>query len=84
VATHKLGPNKTRSFTHHCNAGERLLRSGTGVGFFKPQPASARELHDLDVKREERGGRIHVTVRTGSTVGDDEKVRLQIHALCRS
>ena len=83
IHTHKLGPRRIRSFAHHCRKGERFVGSGVGVGFFKMHPPTDRELNDLHVRHEERSDSVHVTVRTGKTVGDNERVRIQIHTICR-
>ena len=83
IKSRGLRPDRTRTFTHGCRAGERLVTSGLGVGFFQKGPPSARELRDLEVSREQGRRRVAVRVKTGSRVGDDERVRLQIHAVCR-
>jgi hypothetical protein len=59
------------------------VRGSTGVGFFERRPPTARELRQLDVRDELRRGTVRVRVRTGKLIGDDERVRLQIHAVCR-
>jgi hypothetical protein len=81
VATKTLRPNRLHRFTHGCGK-KKLLGSGSGVGFFQKRPPSVKELSDLRVRRSESGGKVRVRVKTGQLVGDDEKVRIQIHAVC--
>jgi hypothetical protein len=83
VVSHRLRPSRIATFTHSCRAGERLVHSGSGVGFFQRRPPSRRELRDVTVSREQGRRLIAVRVKTGPRVGDDERVRLQIHATCR-
>ena len=74
---------RARTYSHVCRRGERLVRGSAGVGFFERRPPTARELRQLDVRHGLRRGRVRVRVRTGKLVGDDERVELQIHAVCR-
>jgi len=83
IKTRRLAPNRTRTFNHRCRGDEKLMRSAHGVGFFQERPPAEDELDDVTVTRREEDGRIRVTVTTGSKAGDDEPVRLQIHAVCR-
>ncbi|MBD0281078.1 MAG: hypothetical protein ICV69_02620 [Thermoleophilaceae bacterium] len=83
ITTRRLRPRRTRTYSHACRSRERLVRGSAGVGFFERRPPTARELRQLDVRHAVRRGRVRVTVRTGKLVGDDERVRLQIHAVCR-
>jgi hypothetical protein len=82
--THNLRPNREVTFRHGCRRGQRYLHSTSGVGFFKDQLPSARELRDVRVQHRERRGRAIVKVTTGRRAGDDERVALQIHVHCRS
>jgi hypothetical protein len=75
-------PSRRALYRHRCRRGERLVRSASGVGFFKDNPPSAEELADLTVMHRQRTGR-WVRVVTGASVGDNERVRIQIHAICR-
>jgi len=79
----RIEAGQDKTFTHRCAKGERLLDSAHGVGFYTRKPPTRRELGDLEVERTERGNRIAVHVRTGSSAGDRERVELQIHATCR-
>ncbi len=83
ISTHRIKPRRVRTFTRHCRAGEHLVDSGAGVGFFTARPPSDRELRDLHIRRKEHGNEVRVTVRTGRRVGDNERVQLQLHALCQ-
>jgi hypothetical protein len=83
VKTVSIHPSNDAVYRHRCHAGEHLVSAGSGVAFLKKNPPSARELRDLHVSHSISHGRLRVRVRTGPTVGDNEKVQLQIHALCR-
>jgi hypothetical protein len=85
VAVHDLRPGRVFTFTHRCRKGERLVRGGSGVGFFEKRPPSRRELAEVEVSRRERRGargRMTVRIRTGAHVGDDERVQAQVHTFC--
>jgi hypothetical protein len=65
-----------------CRRGERLMRSGSGVGFFTRRPPSDRVVAAL-AHRHRRTGRITRTVATGPAgVGDDERVELHVVVQC--
>jgi hypothetical protein len=65
-----------------CARGERLVRSGSGVGFYTRRPPSDRVVEALE-HHHRRSGRITRTSVTGPRgVGDDERVELRISALC--
>jgi hypothetical protein len=83
IVTRTVRPERRAVYRHRCPGGERLVRSGSGVGFFEDDSPTARELADLEVTRTQRNGRVRVRVETGDLVGDDERVRIQIHAICR-
>ena len=83
IVTKTVKPGRLAVYRHRCRRGERLVRSALGVGFFEDDPPTPAELADIDVTRTQRNGRIRVRVETGDSVGDDEQVRLQIHAICR-
>ncbi len=83
IVTRTVKPGRLAVYRHRCRRGERLVRSALGVGFFEDDPPTPAELADIDVTRMQRNGRIRVRVETGDSVGDDEQVRLQIHAICR-
>jgi hypothetical protein len=83
IATRRLRPGRARTYSHGCRSGERLVSGSAGVGFFQRRPPTARELRQLRVRHGLRRGRVRVRVRTGKLVGDDERVALQIHAVCR-
>jgi hypothetical protein len=83
VSAHRLSPGDRVAFTHRCRRGERLMKSGSSVGFFQKRPPSGRELAGLEVRHRQRGGRARVEVRTGPRAGDDERVELQVNLHCR-
>jgi hypothetical protein len=65
-----------------CGRGERLVRSGSGVGFFTRRPPSGRVLRAIE-HRHRRAGRVAWTlVSAPEGVGDDERVEVQTTVLC--
>jgi hypothetical protein len=80
--TMRLGPSRTVRFSHRCRPGERLVRGLAGVRFHRERPPTARELRDVTVTHRTDDHRVRARVRTGPTVGDHERVTLQILAVC--
>lgn len=80
--TTRLRPSRTVASSHRCRRGERLVRGLAGVRFHRQRPPTARELRDVTVTHRTRGRRVRARVRTGATVGDHERVTLQILAVC--
>jgi hypothetical protein len=80
-ATHSLAPGQTKTFVHRCGKGEDLLEAHHGVAFYSAAAPGRAELAKVRVKRSERKGRIVVRASTGAF--ETERVKLQIHALCR-
>lgn len=63
-----------------CRWGERLLRGGAAVVFnTRPSPM---ELHDHDYRYKVGARSVRVTLKAGRTIGDDERVTLQVHVVC--
>jgi hypothetical protein len=80
--TMRLRPSRTVSASRRCQPGERLVRGFAGVRFHRERPPTARELREVTMTHRRRGRRVHARVRTGSTVGDHERVTLQVLAIC--
>jgi hypothetical protein len=80
--TTRVRPSRTTNSSHRCRRGERLVRGFAGVRFHTERPPTARELQDVTVTHIMRGRRVHASVRTGTTVGDRERVTLQVLAIC--
>ena len=80
--TTRLRLSGTVRRSHRCRRGERLVRGLAGVRFHRQRPPTARELRHVTVTHRTRGRRVHARVRTGPTVGDRERVTLQILAVC--
>lgn len=80
--TTRLRPSRTVQRTHRCRRGERLVRGLAGVRFHRGRPPTARELRHVTVTHRTRGRRVRARVRTGPTVGDRERVTLQVLAIC--
>lgn len=78
----RLRPSRALTASHRCRDGERLTQGLAGVLFHRRRPPTARELRDVTVTHRRVGRRVRATVRTGPTVGDHERVTLQILAVC--
>jgi hypothetical protein len=78
----RLHPSSRVTDSHRCRAGERLVHGVAGVLFHRRRPPTARELRDVTVTHRTGRHRVHARVRTGPTVGDHERVTLQILAVC--
>ena len=78
----RLHPSRTVTRSHRCRGGERLVRGVAGVLFHRRRPPTARELRDVTVTHRTGQHRVRARVRTGRTVGDHERVTLQILAVC--
>jgi hypothetical protein len=83
LRTVRLRAAERRTYRHRCPGGHALVRSGSGVGFFTRRPPSLRTLRQLEIRHRQRSGVVETTVITGPRVGDDERVVLQQHAVCR-
>ncbi len=79
----RLRPSRTVTRSHRCRSGERLTRGVAGVLFHRRRPPTARELQGVTVTHRRVGQRVRARVSTGPTVGDRERVTLQILAVCR-
>jgi hypothetical protein len=83
VRTVRIRPGAEVRVRLGCARGRRLLHSGSAVAFFTRRPPSPRVVEALE-HRHRRTGRItrtHMTAPPG--VGDDERVELQVSAICR-
>jgi hypothetical protein len=78
----RVHPSRTLTSSHRCRTGERLTRGLAGVLFHRRRPPTAGELRDVTVTHRKVDERIRAAVRTGPTVGDHERVTLQILAVC--
>jgi len=82
VRTVRIRPGVHLRIRHGCARGERLVHSGAGVGFFTRRPPSSRIVKALHVRHDRTGSRTR-TVATGPAgVGDNERVELQVTAIC--
>jgi hypothetical protein len=79
----RLRPSREVTRSHRCRRGERLTRGLAGVRFHRRRPPTMRELRDVTVTHREAGRRVRASVTTGPTVGDRERVTLQVLAVCR-
>ncbi len=65
-----------------CRAGERLVHSGSAVEFFTRRPPSPAVIKSLVHHHRRVGAAAEAVVRAPRRVGDNERVRLQVTALC--
>ena len=79
----RLRPSRAVARSLRCRGGERLTRGVAGVLLHRRRPPTARELQDVTVTHRRVGRRVRARVSTGPTVGDRERVTLQILAVCR-
>ena len=78
----RVRPSRTLTSSHRCRKGERLTRGMAGVLFHRRRPPTASELRHVTMTHRKVGQRIGASVRTGPSVGDRERVTLQILAVC--
>jgi hypothetical protein len=83
LRTVRLRAAQRRTYRHRCPGGHALVRSSSGAGCFTRRPPSLRTLRQLEIRHRQRRGVVETTVTTGPRVGDDERVVLQQHAVCR-
>ena len=83
VRTVRIRPGAEVRVRLGCARGRRLLHSGSAVAFFTRRPPSPRVVEALE-HRHRRTGRVTRTrVAAPPGVGDDERVELQVSAICR-
>jgi hypothetical protein len=81
VKTFRVRPGTRITRASSCRRGERQLRGGAAV-VFDSRPTRV-ELRDHDYRYTVGARRVRVSLRAGTTVGDDERVTLQVHSACR-
>jgi hypothetical protein len=81
VKTLPIRPGTRRTASSSCRRGERQLRGGAAV-LFDSRPTRA-ELRDHDYRYTVGVRRVRVRLSAGMSVGDDERVTLQVHSACR-
>jgi hypothetical protein len=67
---------------HRCGRGERLSHSGSGIGFFTPRPPSPRLVRAIEHRHRRKGSVTRTVAAAPPGVGDDERVVLQVFAIC--
>ena len=82
VRTARVRPGAAVRVRLACPRGTRLVHSGSAVAFYTPRPPPARVVKALD-HRHRRAGRVTRTVVVAPAgVGDDERVEVQVTAIC--
>jgi hypothetical protein len=79
----RLRPSRRTVHVQRCRAGERLVHGVPGVLFHTRRAPTAREVRDVAVAHRVDRRRVSAVVRTGPSVGDRERVTLQMVAVCR-
>ena len=80
--TTRLRPSQTVRSTRRCHKGESLVRGLAGVRFHREEAPTALEVRHVALTHRTEGGRVRARVRTGPSVGDRERVTLQVLAFC--
>ena len=80
VKSLRVRPGSRMTASSRCRRGERQLRGGAAV-LFDSRPSRA-ELRDHDYSYTVGARRVRVTLMAGRSVGDDERVTLQVHSVC--
>jgi hypothetical protein len=78
----RIRPGAVQRVRHGCGRGERLVHSGSGIGFFTPRPPSPRLVRGIEHRHRRRGSVTRTFVAAPPGVGDDERVVLQVLAVC--
>jgi hypothetical protein len=81
VKTLRVRPGTRLTASSRCREGERQLHGGAAV-LFDSRPTRA-ELRDHDYRYSVGARRVRVRLMAGRSVGDDERVTLQVHSTCR-
>jgi hypothetical protein len=82
VKTLRVRPGTRMTASSRCRRGERQIRGGAAV-VFDSRP-TRRELRDHDYRYTVGRRGVRVRLAAGRTVGDDERVTLQVIAVCRA
>jgi hypothetical protein len=84
VRTRRIHPRRHVRVRLGCRRGQRLVHSGSAVGFFTRRPPSQRMINAIRRRhhhhRTRSGTRTDVTAPAG--VGDNERVELQVTTVC--
>jgi hypothetical protein len=79
--TRGVRPGSRMTASSRCRRGERQVRGGAAV-LFDSRPSRA-ELRDHDYRYTVGARRVRARLMAGRSVGDDERVTLQVHSVCR-
>jgi hypothetical protein len=82
VRTVRVRPRVAERVRLGCGAGERLIRSGSAVAFFTRRPPSRSLIKSLVHRHHRIGSAAEAVVVAPRGVGDNERVELQLTALC--
>jgi hypothetical protein len=82
VRTRRVRPGEAVRVRLGCRRGTRLVYSGSGVAFFTERPPSRRVVRSLRHRHRRSGSVSRTFVAAPRSVGDDERVEVQVSALC--
>jgi hypothetical protein len=82
VRTTRIRPGGVTRLRLGCARGERLVHSGYGVAFFTRRPPSPRVIKALEHHHRRTRSVSRTFVAAPPDVGDDERVELQVTAIC--
>jgi hypothetical protein len=83
VSEPRLKPSRRATYIRRCLPGERLLRAVPGVLFHTRNPPSVREVSQVSVVTHVSHNGARFVVRTSPEVGDNERVTVQLIAVCK-
>ena len=82
VRTIRVRPRVVERVRLSCGPGERLIHSGSAVAFFTRRPPSSGVIKSLVHRHRRIGSAAEAVVVAPRGVGDNERVELQLTALC--
>jgi hypothetical protein len=77
-----IHPSRVATELHWCRAGERLINPRVSLQWYTKKPPSVREMRELTEKQWVKGNTLYARVSSGPHVGDNETVKVQLHADC--
>ena len=82
VRTARVRPGAEVRVRLACARGTRLVQSGSAVGFYTRRPPPARVVKALEHRHRRHGRATRTVVVAPAGVGDDERVEVQVTAIC--
>jgi hypothetical protein len=82
--TEKLAPSETKTYTHACSQGRRLLYADATVEFLTQRRPSMTELTAVKLSDRQHGNRETVRVTTTARLRPSARAILKIHLFCQA